>query len=195
MKTYVHIKSGRRYPQDGVASWFTTRSKGKKEHHIKPGYPECSNGWKPTKAKEWREEEIPDLCSPFTKVEWIAYADQYGDACAMQFLETCDYMKPFEASRMRRPDPDNEAEWTDPGNLQWFAKTFKCHLWNFEDYLMAAYGNHHSIDIIRFERHLADVFKYPRFKDGSMADFMKQKFGKENTERFRSLCLSPIPKP
>jgi hypothetical protein len=78
MNTYLHIKSSNRYPVSGVASWFRENSGGKWEYHIKPYYPQVSNGWKKMKMTDWLCEIIPDLPKPFTKQQWLDYAKQYG---------------------------------------------------------------------------------------------------------------------
>jgi hypothetical protein len=202
MKTFVNKKTGNRYPESGVVSWFhpawsqklrgdsaQVSSKVRWEHHIKPGYPECTHGWKTLKKKEWSEEDIPDLEEPFTKEQWLAYADKYGDMCAMQFLNTCAYMKPREAFRLRHP-PKNEEKWYDPDTTAWFKRIFKREHNDFLDGYLMWYGNTYSLDILKFENHLAREFGYPMHEDGSMKDFMIKTFGEAETDKFELLFLT-----
>ena len=185
MKTYIHIKSGSRYPEHGCVSWFTQWSNGKWEHHIKPGYPQCTNGWKKLKATEWLGEVIPDLPKPFTKQQWLDYAKQYGSACAQEFFDCCDYSKPSEASRMFLPPPINETLWNE--SEAWFQATFKRDLHCFMDAIQFHYGNEYSLDILKFEKHLASEFNYPMHKDGSIRDFLTVNFSNDIAEKVYNL--------
>jgi len=183
MNTFVHTKSGNRYPQSGCACWFRTDSP-KPEVFIKPGYAECTKGWKRMKLKEWREETIPDLAKPFTRQQFIDYAKQYGVTCAQEFLDCCDYSKPSSAYQLINP-PNNEPEWT--AAAAWFQGMFGCPIWQFTDGLMLGMANTYSFDVIRFEKYLATKFDYPMHKDGSMKDFMIAKFGKPTVDKFAGL--------
>jgi len=185
MKTFVYIGkppgTGARFPAFGSDSSFYT-------DHKKPTYFIRGRGTKPFKKKDWREEEIPDLAKPFTDAQWIAYADQYGDECAMQFFDCCDYSKPMAARQLRNP-PKYETDWHDPANNQWFKTVFGAELMSFVDGFMLSIGNAYSLDVIKFENYLARYHGYPKNQDGSMAEFMEKKFGKATTERFCRLAF------
>ena len=186
MKTYVHLKTNTRFPEHGWYSGFDVKPEGRSKVFIKLGHPLCTKGWTTFKKKEWREEDIPDLAEPFTREQWLAYAEQYGDECAMEFLPCCDMMKPSEAYRMHHPPQGSEA-WDNVDNQRWFRKVFKADLWSFIDRAMYGVGNMCSIDILKFEKHLAYAFKYPMHADGSMHDFMVKTFGETYTVRFCAL--------
>lgn len=189
MKTFVSIKTGNRFPEHGQASWFRV---DKKEYFIRLGYDECSKGWKKFNSKKWRQEEIPDFAGPIPypdapaeqNKEWIEYAQKYGTNCAMEFLNCCDYSKPGWAHRILNPRivPSSEDQ-------AWFTQTFGAQLLRFETALIAIFLNTFSFDIFQFEKFLANNYGYDTEKEGSMKDFMTQKFGAEAVEKFRKICL------
>ena len=187
MKTYVHLPTGERYPEHGCQNTFQwegwSGSRGKAEM-FKRG-----KGWFRIKPKEWVGEVIPDLPEGYTREQWLEYAKTYGVLCAQEQLDCCDYMKPTKAFQMFNP-PANEEKWKAAAD--WFKSVFKTEIWRFIDGLMLGMGNTYSIDIFKFERHLANEFNYPMHKDGSIHDFMVAKFGQEETDRFRSLFLNPV---
>ena len=189
MKTYLHLKSGNRYPEHGCGCWFAKSSynKGKLQHHIKPGYPQCTNGWKTVKLKEWQIEEIPDLAKPFTHDQFKDYVRQYGVICAQEFLECCDYSKPTFAQQILNPPTGNWSLET----REWFESIFESSIDTFICGYSMMLCNHYAIDILKFERHLFNWFNYPRDKDGSMRDFIAQRFGQPNADRFAAL-LAPL---
>jgi hypothetical protein len=196
MITYLSKKTGERYPQCGVASWFKeggwSDSKNKAtEHHIKPGYKDCTNGWKKIKVKNWTQEEIPDLEKGFTKERFKEYATKYGLACAQEFLDTCDYMKPMEAFRMFNPTKNAEI-WENEENQAWFIAHFKTSLYAFIEGYSYSLANTYSLDILKFEKYLAREFGYPMREDGSMKDFMIEKFGKDVVDKFIILFLPSL---
>lgn len=184
MKTYLH-KSGARFPEWGCASWFTTSSKGKLQHHIKPGNKLCTNGWKVVKLKDWKEEEIPDLSKPFTDKQFQEYAAKYGVACAQEFLDCCDYSKPRKAMWILNP-PKNP--WSNEART-WFKKTFGADVESFIEKTSLFFCNTYSFDIISFEAYLSKQFGYNINGQISIKDFIEQKFGKETCEKFAKEIL------
>jgi len=119
MKTYVNIKTGNRFPEHGCAFTIDDTIKVKwvngeriethiVKHHIKPPYPECTQGWKKFNPKQWKIEEIPDftghkpimLEDPSLAKEWIEYAKKWGVIVAQEFLECCDMAKPDWANSL-----------------------------------------------------------------------------------------------
>ena len=183
MNTFINIKTGNRFPANGCFGTFSV-DKPKPEHFIRPGYPECTNGWKRFKPTEWRQEEIPDLAKPFTREQFREYAAQYGVTCAQEFLDSCDYCKPRAAYQMIHP-PRNEELWN--AEAAWFKATFEKDLMAFVDPLLLEMGNVYSMDILKFEKWLASWHGYQMHQPGSIKDFMTVKFGQENTERFVKL--------
>lgn len=183
MKTYIHLKTGTRFPNSGWYSAFDVKPTGRSKYFVKFGHKLCSKGWQTFKKKEWREETIPDLEKPFTREQWVTYAKLYGDECAMGFLECCEMMKPSGAYRMHHP-PKNEEQWNDPNLRAWFRKTFKAGLWDFLDGYMYGLANECSLDILKFERHLECEFKYPSRGDGSMREFMEKTFSEKDNLLF-----------
>ena len=183
MITFVNKKTGNRYPQNGCCSQFwVDPERHKKEYFIILGLPDCSKGWKKFNDKHWTNEEIPDLVRPFTREQFREYVNKYGILCAQEFLDCCDYSKPFEARRILNP-PQNEEKWEKLN--PWFINIFKKDLFYFLDGYCLGLANTYSIDILKFENHLAVEFGYPKYADGSMADFMEKKFGIEVTDKFR----------
>ena len=171
MMTFVNRKSGVRYPEFGVESWFQNEEdRKKKQYHIKPGNIDCTNGWKKLNLKNWVMEEIPDLAKPFTDDQWREYATKYGTECAQEFLEWCDYSKPSVAYRMFHP-PENREIWENPENELWFRATFRTDLSRFMDGYALGLANAYTLDMIKFEKHLAYEFKYPINEDESMKDY------------------------
>lgn len=183
MKTYLNTKTGGRFPEHGSQSSFATWSNGRFEHHIKPGTPECTKGWKKV-GKEWNAETIPDLEKPFTREQWIAYADQYGDACAMEFLDCCDYSKPLFAYQLRNP-PKGEKEWNEA--RAWFQSVFRWPLDRFIDGTLWAFGNRFSFDVLKFEKFLASHFEYKPNGGQSIRDFLTEKFSAETSNKIADL--------
>lgn len=190
MKTYVSKATGERYPEHGCASWFTSFSthKGRMQVHIKPGYKDCTNGWKMFKPKQWTEEIIPDLPKPYTDAEWKEYALKYGKTCAQEFLECCDYSKPSVAHRMLNP-PKGHETWDDPANNLWFESVFKMPLIRFAEPRLLYLLNTYSFDIIRFEQALVSKFKYNPNAEESLKHFMTRTFGQAVTKKFMQLFL------
>lgn len=194
MKTFVHIKSGNRYPQHGCICWFHEGGWGNKkvdkdgkpiwEHHIKPGYEQCTNGWKRMKMNQWRQEDIPDLVEPYTDEQWKEYAKTYGTNVAQEFLKCCDYSKPSVAYRMFNPSA-NEDLWQEYS--VWFKGVFGVNIWPFADGMMLSYGNTYSLDVLRFEKYLERNHGYRPQDEGSMNDFMVGKFGQQTVDAFRKL--------
>lgn len=183
MKTYVNTKTGNRYPEHGCASSFTTWSNGKAEYFIKPGYPECSKGWKKYREKDWSMEEIPDLAKPYTREQWLTYAITYGTPCAQEFLECCDYSKPRSAYRMFHPPT---GEWSKEVQA-WFKATFRADIFNFICGYAMTYGNRYALDVLKFERLLERDWGYPAGADGSMRDFVAKRFGPDSAARLQGI--------
>lgn len=195
MITYISKKTGERYPEHGAACWFVPRgwsnSKGKGEHHIKPGYKDCTKGWKKINPKNWTTEEIPDLAKPFTKEQFKEYANKYGLTCAQEFLDTCDYMKEREAFRMFNPSKNFEI-WENPENQLWFKSIFKADLFGFMCGTSMAFANTYALDILKFEKYLAYKFNYPMRDDISMHDFMIKEFGQAVVDKFLGLFMPDL---
>lgn len=187
MITYLEIQTNKRFPAIGCESHFSEKTKenNKGENVIKLEYFIRGQGWKNAKKNQFKAEEIPDLNKDYTKQEWIEYSKLYGIFCAQEFINTCDYMKPREAWRMTNPTKNAET-WDNPEIQLWFKTTFDRELNHFIDGYVWGLANSYQIDMIKFENHLAYEFNYPKDADGSMADFMTQKFGQETTEKFQN---------
>jgi hypothetical protein len=134
--------------------------------------------------KNWEKQEIPDLIKPFTKEQFKEYATKYGLACAQEFLECCDYIKPQEAWRMFNPTKNAEI-WESNEIQQWFEKTFKTRLFDYIDGFSWSLANTYSIDIIKFEKYLHWEFGYNLKGNESIHNFMIKTFGAEDTEKFK----------
>ncbi len=189
MVTFIHLKSGTRYPEYGCACWMFQQWSNNShtwEHHIKPGYPHCTNGWKKADLKDWVGEIIPDLQKPFTDEQFREYAKQYGVIVAQEFLDCCSYYKPTMASNILNPSKTKKI-WEE--HHDWFRRTFKCAVWAFAEPLLITLGNIYSFDIIKFERFLTTQFRYNPNSDESMSDFMKRHFGTNVEARFRRLAF------
>lgn len=204
MKTFVNLKTGNRYPEHGINSWFWEREtsgwkKGewvksvKFQYHIKPGTPECTNGWKKFNPKQWRIEEIPDFMgyhpSPFDpdekSKEWKEYAEKYGVICAQQFLDCCDMVKPDWASEILTPIV-NRPSWED---REWFKSLFGEDPMIYAQPLLKLFTRRFSFDILAFEKNLKRNFGYDPESNMSMAQFIDDKWGVGSAERFRKVIL------
>lgn len=176
MKTYLNLKTNQRLPQHGCDNRFD------------PGRTRIKwwirgEGWKSSPLSHWKAEEIPDLPTNWTLTQFREYAAQYGRACAQEFIDTCDMMKPRQAALRLDPHfPDDET-------ALWAAQTFKLDARACYVPILAMFGRF-FFDIIAFEGHLSKAFGYDMNADISMRDFMAERFGEENAARFERIFLA-----
>lgn len=179
MITYLNLKTNQRLPESGCNNGFDV---GKKKYFIR------GKGQLKFKEKEWKRKEIPDLAKPFSDQQFKDYIGQWGIDCAQEFLDCADIVKPIHAYQILNP-PKNKEVWENPTILLWFKTLFKRDLFTFMDGYAWALGNSYQFDILKFERHLAFEFHYPKDQDGSISDWMIKTFGQENRDKFVNLFL------
>lgn len=180
MNTYIHTKTGKRYPENGYECvtpslngrlWVRGRGELSKKE-----------------SKLYKSEAIPDLEKPFTREQFIAYVAKYGMRCAQEFLECADICKSSYAYRIIN-HPKNQELWEK--EAAWFQTVFHRSLWDFMDRLMISMGNIYSLDVLHIEKHLQNEFSYPIDEDGSLSDFITTRFGADVAARVRALISGP----
>lgn len=186
MKTYVHIKSGKRVPALGCITIFSEGNNGKMEVFVRG-----EGAKKFTRSsfdKKFRFEEIPDLAKPFTDDQFREYAKTYGVECAQEFLECCDYSKPTWARKIINPPTGVPSD----VHQAWFQKTFGVTAMSMSCAFSWLYGNHYILDPIRFEKVLTR-FGYDMDSNESMNDFIARKFGEGAQKIIREEFLKIAP--
>lgn len=185
MKTFYHIPTSTYYPEHGCVCGFDVKTL--KNGKIKGKWFLKGKGWMPMKMKDWRQEEIEDLIKPCSIDDWREYAKKYGVYVAQEFLDTCDYMKPWQAYDYLNPDPNEpNTECRD-----WFISIFECDPMDFENSRIKVSTHKYSFDILKFEDYLVKKFDYSKNSTISISDFMKMRWGKEVEERFAREVLAP----
>ena len=179
MKTWINKKTGNRYPEKGyfASFWIKTNKHGEE---ILDVFLRGVHGWKKDKFSNWTQEEIPDLVTePFSLTTFREYAKAYGYFCAADSLPCCDAIKPTWTQLYLDPNYPDEA------TCKWFEETFKATVLQMSQWTIACISGQYLFDIRGFEKHLAKEFGYVPDIDMSMGDFLVQKFGKENYDKFK----------
>jgi len=189
MKTFVSKATGERFPEHGCDNSFWAREK----HCIKNGQSVRKTilevflrgrGTRKDKLENWLQEEIPDFTGPVPNpnaaetdaAAWKEYAGKYGVACAQEFLECCDYMKPTWALQILNP-PGTQIT---PAARAWFKSLFGADPLSLAVPVLMQFLNEYSFDILAFERLLNRRFGYPKDKDGvSIKSFITEKWGRQ----------------
>lgn len=121
--------------------------------------------------------EIEDLPEEYTEHQFINYAKKYGKECAKEFMACCDTSKePLLNAYLDKNFPNDEV-------CKWFNETFKVSPMEFRTYLLSVFNGVYFFNLPEFELFLTR-FGYKIDEDGSIKDFLIQKFGKENAKIF-----------
>jgi len=178
MRSFVQITTGRRYPERGFASRFDFKVGQDAPTHC---FICDGKGLRKCKKNEFREEEIPELAlEPRARGpahdEWCeqykAYAEKYGEHCAINFLHCANIVKYQHSARILRPDPNRP---TAAEEAQ-FEKTFGASVWSCQDALMSVF-NRWGLDVFRLEALLMNRHGYAPQQDVSISDYIESKFG------------------
>lgn len=193
MITFVDNATGVRYPEQGAYTSFEYKADGRT---LKKWFYR-GKGWQTVKKNQFAREEIPDLFpkegawynQPLDEDAYRAYAAKYGEYCAMEFLGCADICKASHSAAILRPDPNKPTD----RECQVFHHFFKQNLIAYSDAALFMF-NLWGFDTFKFERYLQSTHGYNDEKHGSMADFVKKKFGKDALALIRKLLKRPVVK-
>jgi hypothetical protein len=183
MKTWIHLPTGKRYPEWGYGNYL----------EIRDGQVLRLNR-KKQKAKDWQFEEIPDLRDK-TKRQYIErhnrqdckdfreYAAKYGVEVAQEFLSCADICKYTFSHHIMNPRFTDEQE-------DWFEKTFEATLDSMLESLSWVLGRQ-SLDVLKLEKLLAEKYGYTGLNyqnaGQSMVQFIDLKWGKGTADKVKEL--------
>ena len=206
MKIWTYLKTGETYPDRGgeFTYWPDYKPKANKMYVFLYGI-----GWKYYPSKDWESKEIPDL--PFKSDvsllqkhpdSFRTYAKEYGRGIAMAQLPCADFCKPSWTDCLLDPNYPCDSD------QKWFYDTFnpkdigsdmmpefmKVSVWNFMMSIGMVFGKFY-FDIVKFDNYMEKEFGYENKNNNqSLSDFVKEKFGNENHERFVKLFLTSTKK-
>lgn len=185
MRTFYNSATGRRIPGGSSGNLVACPTGNGRQLDIF----ERDKGWRKEPITRWLSEEIPDLvldaASNFPEDEYAAYATKWGNDCAIAQLKVADVCKTTYHNvymlAVRVPKEKREQF------LHFFGYPFH----RFLDYRMAAFGAF-SPDVVSMDKRLKEEHGYTEEKHGSMADFVRQKFGDEALALVEGF-LKPLP--